>query len=307
MDTTRKQTNNEQLLLELELEKTKNRKHEQNIASFNDKMKTLKNKYNTKKELNKMNVEYNEKLENIKKKYDDEYKNLQEKLKKIESKRSRSILLNNSFKVELDINNNIILRKKNYKLTLEIKIASLQKILEKNNNICNTKLEKINSDYKKILLKNLYTGPCISGGNIKTEIKELKKYNNSIDKLKLNVDEDEYKINHENTIRNKTIFFKNKLRDFNRYYKLELDSIKNLISYYNSLEKLNNIDEIVKLKENQDSIIVRLSSDIDVLENIFKLLNQDIDSYNIICQKKINKILCDKYNKIKSINNNKYD
>ena len=163
----------------------------------------------------------------------------------------------------------------------------------------------MNSNYKKILLKNLYTGPCISGGNVKTEIKELKKYNNSINELKLNVDEDGYKINHENTIRNKTIFFKNKLRDFNRYYKLELDSIKNLISYYNSLEKLNNIDEIVKLKENQDTIIVRLSSEIDVLENIFKLLNQNIDSHNSICQKKINKILCDKYNKIKSINDNK--
>ena len=103
MDTTKKQTNNEQLLLELELEKTKKRKHEQNIISFNNKMETLKNKYNTTKELNKMNVEYNEKLENIKKKYDDEYKNLQEKLKKIESKRSRNILLNNSFKVELII------------------------------------------------------------------------------------------------------------------------------------------------------------------------------------------------------------
>ena len=116
MDTPRKQTNNEQLVLELELEleleKTKKGKHEQNIASFNNKMDILKKKYNTNEALNKMNIEYNEKLENVKKIYDDEYKTLQEELKKIESKRSRNILLNNSFKVELDINNNIILKKK---------------------------------------------------------------------------------------------------------------------------------------------------------------------------------------------------
>lgn len=325
--------NNKELLLEIELQEAQKKKHDQNLETINNKVNELENLYNTKEELNKLNIEFEEELKNIKNNYENEYKIFQDELRKIESKRHRLILLNNSFKTEIDINNNIIFKKTNYKLTLEIRTENLEKILKEKNDLCNIKLKNINPEYQEILLKSLYTGSCILGGSIQNKLIELEKYNDLFNKFqlninkkditdenkleefkkynnlfinfKINIDETEYKTNHENIIKNKKIFFESKLDNYKRYYKLEINSIINLISYYNSLKKLNNIDEIVKLKENQNKLIVNLDSEIDTLEKKFKLLNQNIDSHNSMCQRKINKILCDKNKKYKSINDNK--
>lgn len=324
---------NNKLLLDIQLQETQKRKHDQNLETINNKLNDLEKLYNTKEDLNKLNIEFEEELKNIKKNYENQYKIFQDELRKIESKRHRLILLNNSFKTEIDINNNIIFKKTNYKLTLEIRIQNLEKTLKEKNDLCNSKLKNIDSNYEEILLRSLYTGSCILGGSIQSKLieleryndlynkfevninkeditnenklKELKKYNNLFNNFKLNINENEYKTNHENIIKNKKMFFKNKLDNYKKYYKLEINSITNLISYYNSLKKINNIDEITKLKENQNQIMVKLDSEIDVLEKKFKLLNENIDSYNSICQRKINKILCDKNKKNKSINDNK--
>lgn len=299
--------NNQDLIIRLKLEEDQKNINDKEIFHYYEKKKIIENKYNTQHELNKLNTEYTKQLDIMKKEYDIEYKNLQEEFNKLDIDRRRKIITNDNYKVEIDILNNTIFTKKNYKITLQIQIVKLETQINNKRKLCNKKLEDIDLDYRNILLKYIHNqSPCVVGGSIKSyeeisdkivedKIKKLEKINNSFDVKKYIINEEEYEKNHNNIINEEKENIKNKLINITKFYTLELDNINNLISYYKKLKKLNSVETIMKLIDKLNNNIVRLENDINKLEEKYTLLNNTKNSYDIICQKKINKLNCHKY------------
>ena len=299
--------NNPKLFIRLSLAEDQKKINDKKINYYYEQKKILESKYNTRHELNKLNETYTEKIDIIKKKYDTNYINLQKKFNKLDLDRRRKIIISNTYKVEIDILNNTIFTKKHYKTTLQIEIVKLEKQISHKQLLCNKTLGTIDLDYKNILVRYINDmSPCIVGGAIKNyslisdkhvekEIKKLEIINNSFKKYNYIINEDEYVKNHKKVIKETTENIKNKLININKYYTLELDNMRNLIIYYNKLKKLDNIENIMKLIETLEVNKLKLENDINKLEKKFTLLSTTLNSYNIICQKKINKLNCHKY------------
>jgi len=299
---------NKTLISKLELAEEQKKLNEQFINYYNKKKQDLENKYNTKQEADNLNKKYIEELNAIKNEYTNDYKDLQETLSKLEFDRNRNLSTNNIYKVEIDIKNSIIYSKKNYKLNLQIKIAKLELKLVKLQAFCNKNLLNIDVNYENILSK--YIGeqtPCIFEGGTTNEISEdqiIKKINELeninksfiVNKDKYLTDEKNFKENHLKFLEEEKVIINTKLKNIEKYYKLEIESMNNLINYYNTLTKLNNLEEINNLKEKLDNIIVKLDIDIDKLDQKFILLNDSVNSYDTMCLKKMNKLKCYKNN-----------
>jgi len=310
---------NKTLINKLRISEDKKQINDQFIEHYNTLRSNFENKYNTKESLIQLNKTYNKELDTIKNNYNSKYKELQDILSKLEFDKNRKLDVNsiyNESKVTIDIKNDTIFRKNNYKLILNTRINQLELTLIDLEIECNKKLNDIYINYDEILLE--YPGeqtPCKmegGGGNsnitdvkIQNKINTLKKFNSDFEKSKDKyiTDEETFRNNHVKLINEEKIIIQTNLTNSQNYYNLELTSMNTLIDYYNKLNTLDNYENINTIITKMDNEITQLDIDIEKQEEKFIKLNNSVKSYSTLCQQKINKLNCYKNNN-KIINNN---
>ena len=302
---------NKTLINKLRIAEDKKKINDQFIEHYNTIKKNYETKYNTKESLIQLNKTYNNELNIIKNNYNSKYKELQDILSKLEFDKNRKLDVNsiyNESKVTIDIKNDTIFKKNNYKLILNTRINQLELTLIDLETECNKKLNDIFINYDEILLE--YPGeqtPCkMEGGNsnkitdvkIQNRINILKKFNEDFEKSKdrYKIDEETFKNNHIKLINEEKIIIQTNLTNSQNYYNLELASMNTLIDHYNKLNTIDNYETINTLINSMDKEIEQLDIDIEKHEDKFIKLNNSVQSYSNLCQKKINKLNCYKNN-----------
>ena len=171
---------NKTLINNLRIAEDKKKINDQFIEHYNTLRSNYETKYNTKESLIQLNKTYNNELNVIKNNYNNKYKELQDILSKLEFDKNRKLDVNsiyNESKVSIDIKNDTIFRKNNYKLILNTRINQLELTMTDLEIECNKKLNDIYINYDEILLE--YPGeqtPCkMEGGNSNiTDVKVIR-------------------------------------------------------------------------------------------------------------------------------------
>ena len=139
--------------------------------TYDRKLKEVKEKYNI-KDKTVLNKEFSDKFEEMKKKYNEEYGELQIKLRNLEVDRLRELRINNNYKVEVDVLTNDIYANKKIIIELKDKIKTINNELKNLKGKCNTKINNINKKYKKKL--DLYCCDTQKGGVLARKIPNTK-------------------------------------------------------------------------------------------------------------------------------------
>lgn len=129
--------------------------------------------------------------------------------------------------------------------------------------------------------------------DVKKHINLLKIKNENFKKTNYNIDEKLIKFKHDTKIKFAKERNSNNINMLEKYYKLELDSLTNLIKYYESI-KLHNYDNNTTIVNMLDKNIIKLNNNIDILTKKYLELNYKINTHSLNCIKKINNLKKDK-------------
>ena len=129
--------------------------------------------------------------------------------------------------------------------------------------------------------------------DVTKHINLLKIKNENFKQTNYNIDEKLIKFNHDTKIKFAKEKNINKINMLEKYYKLELDSLTNLIKYYESI-KLHNYDNNTTIVNMLDKNIIKLNNNIDILTKKYLELNYKINTHSLNCIKKINNLKKDK-------------
>ena len=153
---------NNDYLTELDLLEQQKQLNDEYINAYNTKKTEFNKIYNTEQIVNDIKKNHNKEINDARINYENTYKELQETLKTMEYNRLSAVNLNSSFKVDIDIKNAEIVKKKKYKLLLEEKIEEFTNKKNVLNDKCNKELEKIENSVET----SNKEASTLTGGNI---------------------------------------------------------------------------------------------------------------------------------------------
>ena len=84
------------------------------------------------------------------------------------------------------------------------------------------------------------------------------------------------------------------IKNTKNFHKLELNSIRNLIKYYNELKPLNTREQNLKIIDDLERKNLDLNDQVIELKNKFLELNRSVNSHILDCNRKINNLMITK-------------